>query len=42
MKKFYSAPELEFLAFMPNASIGNEDEAYDPSNPMDDGELDWT
>ena len=49
MKKLYSAPSLELLAFMSDAAISatsewteNPDEAAINSQPWNNGELGWT
>ena len=44
MKKLYSAPSLELLAFCSTSAIGGEwyEEETPGSKPWNDGELGWT
>lgn len=45
MKKLYSAPSLELLAYCSLSHVANDEEwAEDPYNskPWNDGELGWT
>lgn len=41
MKKEYTAPLVEYLAFSVQEAIA-EEEIYEQSSPYNDGELGWT